>query len=118
METALRIQRRAELLVNFDLIASDELVGLVSHTNDSLQLCEHGIGHAFFEGGGGVRGDAIMAVVGDADGHVDELLGKGIERAGGHDLFDAFPGAFESGGVMSESPPKIFDSYPPSACRL
>jgi hypothetical protein len=68
VETALRVQRRTELLVHFDLIAGDQLIGLVSHSDDGLQLREHGIGQAFFESGGGVRGDAVMTVVGDADG--------------------------------------------------
>src|SRR5580704_15954220 len=75
VETGLTTQRWAELLVDFNLIAGDEFIGFVGHANDRLQLREHSVGHAFFEGRGGVRGDAIVAVVGDADGHVDEFLG-------------------------------------------
>jgi hypothetical protein len=109
METPLTIQRRPELLVDFNLIAGDELVRFVGHANDGLQLLEHSLGHAFFESGSGVRGDAIMAVVGDADGHVDEFLGKGIERAGAHNLLDAFPGALQGGGIVSDGFPEIVD---------
>src|SRR5271169_63869 len=74
VETGLTTQRRTELLVDFNLIAGDELVGLVGHADDRLQLREHGIGHAFFERGGGVRGDAIMAAVCDAYGDVNKFL--------------------------------------------
>jgi hypothetical protein len=77
-ETGLTTQRWAELLVNFHLIAGDELVGLVRHADDRLQLLKHGVGHAFFEGGGGVRGDAVVAIVGDTDRNVEELLGERI----------------------------------------
>ena len=109
VETVLTVQRRAELLVDFYLVAGDELVRLVGHPDDGLQLLEHGVGHAFFESGGRVRGDAVVAVVGDAYGDVDELLGEWIERAGTHDLFDAFPGALQSGGVVGDGLPEIVD---------
>src|ERR1700734_479624 len=78
--SARAVQRRTELLVNLDLISGDELVGLVGHPNDGLQLCKHGVGHALLESGGGVRSDAVMAVVGDADGDVKQFLGERIER--------------------------------------
>lgn len=94
VETGLTTQRRSKLLVNFNLIARDNLVGLVGHADDRLQLLKHRVGHAFFERGSSVRGDAVMAVVGDADGNVDELFRERIERAGRHDLFYALPGAF------------------------
>ena len=95
VETVLTIERWAELLVNFHLVAGDELVGLVGHADYGLQLREHGIGHAFFESGGGVRGNAVVAIIRDADGYVEQFLGEGIECAGGHDLLDAFPGPFK-----------------------
>src|SRR5271157_1877617 len=79
VETVLTTQRWAELFVDFNLIAGDELVGLVGHADDGLQLLEHGVGHPFFESRGGVRSDAVVAVVGDAYGHVDKFLGERIE---------------------------------------
>src|SRR5580700_3941385 len=78
VETGLTTQRWEELLVDFHLIAGDELIGFVRHADDRLQLLEHSVGHAFFEGGGGVRSDAVVAIVGDADGDVEQLLGEGI----------------------------------------
>ena len=107
--SARTIQRRAELLVDFDLVAGDEFVGFVSHADDGLQLREHRVGHALFEGGGGVRRDAVVAIVGDADGDVEEFLGERIEGARAHDLFDAFPGALESGGIVGDGLPEIID---------
>lgn len=86
-------QGRLKLLVDFDLIAGDDLVGFVGHADYCLQFVKHGVGHALLERGCGVRGDAVVAVVGDADGHVNKLLSERIERARRHDLLDAFPGA-------------------------
>jgi hypothetical protein len=109
VETGLTTQRWEELLVDFHLIAGDELIGFVRHADDRLQLLEHSVGHAFFEGGGGVRSDAVVAIVGDADGDVEQLLGEGIERSGPHDLLDAFPGALQCGGVVRDGFPEIVD---------
>src|SRR5580692_4706582 len=108
-ETGLTTQRWAELLVNFHLIAGDELVGLVRHADDRLQLLKHGVGHTFFESGGGVRGDAVVATIGDADGDIEELLGEGVERSGAHDLLDAFPGALQYGRIVRDGLPEIID---------
>src|SRR6266850_1589563 len=102
-------KRRHEALVDFDLIAGDQLVGFVGHANDGLEFLEHGVGHALAEGGRGVRCDAVVAVVGDADGDVTEFFGKRIERAGRHDSFDAFPSALEERGVVGDGFPEIVD---------
>src|SRR6266536_505045 len=106
---ASRGEWRLEALVDFDLVAGDKLVGFIGHANDGLKLLEHGPGHAFAESGSGVRGDAVSAVVGDADGDVDHFLGEWIERARRHDLLDAFPGALEQGGIVRDGLPKIID---------
>ena len=102
-------QWRREAFVDFDLIAGDELVGFVGHADDGLEFLEHGVGHALAEGRSGMRGDAVVAVVGDADGDVEKFLGERIERAGRHDLLDAFPGALEKCGVVGDCFPEIID---------
>ena len=107
--TALTMQRRAELLVNFHLVACHELIGLVGHADDGLQFRKHGVGHALFEGGGGVRCDAVVAIVSHTDGDVQEFLGQRIERAGTHDLLDAFPSALQCGGIVGDGLPEIVD---------
>src|SRR5580658_3230038 len=109
VETALTTQGRAELLVNFHLIAGDELVGLVGHSDDGLQLLKHGIGHSFFECGSGVRSNTVVAIVRDADRNVEQLLGERIECSGPHDLLDAFPGALQRGGVVRDGFPEVID---------
>jgi len=102
-------QGRGKALVDFDLIAGDELVGFVGHADDGLKFLEHGVGHALAKGGSGVGSDAVVAVVGDTDGDVEKFLGERIERAGRHDLLDAFPSALEKRRVMSDGLPKIVD---------
>src|SRR5215471_5391243 len=49
--TVLFLQRWFELLVNLNLIASDNFVGLVRHTDNRLQLFEHFWRHSLLEGG-------------------------------------------------------------------
>ena len=44
------IQGRLEALVYGNLVAGDELVGLVGHANDGLEFLEHIRGHALGEG--------------------------------------------------------------------
>ena len=102
-------KRRHEAFVDFDLIAGDELVGFIGHANDGLEFLEHGVGHALAKGGSSVRRDTVVAVVGDADSDVKELLGKRIEGAGRHDLLDAFPSALEECGVVRDGFPEIVD---------
>jgi hypothetical protein len=102
-------KRRKEALVDFDLVAGDEFVGFVGHADDGLQFLEHGVGHSFAEGGSSVRGDAVVAVVGDADGDVNHFFGERVERAWRHDLLDAFPGAPEQNGIVRDGFPEIVD---------
>ncbi len=54
-----------------------------------------------------MRGDAVITVVGDADGDVNQFLGERIKRSRPHNLLDAFPGAFEQGGIVSDGLPKV-----------
>ena len=96
-------------LIQFDLISGDEFIGGVGHADDGLELFEHGVGHAFSEGGGGVGGNAVVAIVGDADGDVDEFFGEGVYGAGSHDGFEALPGALQKSGVMGDGLPEIID---------
>jgi hypothetical protein len=98
-----------ESLVDFDLVAGDELVGFVGHADDGLEFLEHGVGHTLGKGGSGVGSDAVVAIVGDADGDVEQFLGEGIERARSHDLLDAFPSAFEQRGIVGDGLPEIID---------
>ena len=98
-----------ELFVDFDLISGDKLVGFVGHPDDCLELVKHGVGHTFLACRRSVRSDAILALVGDTDGNVKHLLGERIERPGRHDLFDALPGALQSGGIVSDGLPEIVD---------
>ncbi len=105
----LTLKWRLELLVDFHLITGDEFVGLIGYADDGLELLEHGGGHAFAESGSRVRGDAVVAVVGDADRDVDQFLGEGIEGAGRHDVLQAFPGAFEQRGIVGDGLPEIVD---------
>ncbi len=102
-------ERGLEALVDFDLIAGDELVSFVGHADDGLKFLEHGVGHSFAEGGSSVRGDAVVAVVGDAYGDVDQFFGERIESAWAHDLLETFPGAFEQGGIVRDGLPEIVD---------
>ncbi len=65
------------------------------------------VGEAFGAGGGGVGVDAVAAAVGGGYGDVDQLLDQGVQSAGGHDRFDAFPGALEDFGLVGERAPEI-----------
>ena len=56
-----------------------------------------------------MRSDAVVTVVGDADGDVNQFFGERVERAGRHDLLDTFPGALEQYGVVRDSLPEIID---------
>ncbi len=56
-----------------------------------------------------MRGDAVVAVVGDADGNVNQFLGERIERAGPHDLFQALPRALEQRGIVGDGLPEIIN---------
>ena len=102
-------KRWLETLVDFDLIAGNELVGFIGHADDGLQFLEHGVGHSFAEGGSGVRSDAVVAVVGHADGDVNQFFGERVERAGRHNLLDALPGALKQSGIVRDGLPEIVD---------
>jgi hypothetical protein len=101
---------RLEAVVDFNLIAGDQFIGFVGHSDDGLQFVEHSVGHAFAACRGGMRSNAIVTVVSNADGDVEQFLGERIEgAAGSHDLFERFPGAFQSGGVVGNGFPEIVD---------
>jgi len=59
--------------------------------------------------GGGVRRDAVAALVRHADGDVDHLLGQRIERARSHDLLDRFPGALQRDRIVGQHLSEIVD---------
>jgi len=54
-------------------------------------------------------GDAILAIVGDADGDVEEFLGQRIESAWRHDGLQILPGALEQCGIVGDGFPEIVD---------
>jgi hypothetical protein len=103
------VEGRLEAGVDGNLIAGDELVGLVGHADDGLEFLEHFGSHAFAEGGGGMRVNAVLAIIGNADSDVEEFLGERIESAGSHDGFEIFPGALEESRVVSDGFPEIVD---------
>ena len=98
-----------ELVIDFDLIARHHFVGFIGHADDRHEFLEHGIRHAFLLCGGGVGRDAIVTLIGDADGDVDQLFRQRVKRSGGHDLLDIVPGALERGGIVGDGLPEIID---------
>ena len=56
-----------------------------------------------------MRVDTVLAIIGDADGYVDEFFGEQIERAGFHGGFQIFPGAFQQSRIMRNRFPEIVD---------
>jgi hypothetical protein len=104
-----QIERRLEAVVDGHLIAGNELVGLVGHADHLLEFLEHFRRHAFAESRGGVRSDAVVAVVGDADGDVEQFLGERVESAGSHDGLEAFPGALQKNRIVGDGFPEIVD---------
>jgi|HubBroStandDraft_2_1064218.scaffolds.fasta_scaffold29752_6 hypothetical protein len=103
------VQGRLETVVDRNLIAGNEFVGFVGHADDLLEFFEDFGSHAFGKGGGGVGSDAVVAIVGDADGDVEEFLGEWIDCAGSHNGFEGFPGALEEDGIVSDGAPEIVD---------
>jgi hypothetical protein len=53
--------------------------------------------------------DAVVAAMSNGDGHVQHLLGLGIERSWPHHLLDALPRAFERDRIVGECAPKVVD---------
>jgi len=73
--------------------------------------------HAFGTGCGGVGVDAVAATIGDRDGDVDELFGKGVKCSGSnHDLLDAGPGTLEEFRLVGEGSPEIVNKVGFSCC--
>ena len=56
-----------------------------------------------------MRGNAIVALVGDADGYISHFFGDEIERSRAHDLLDVLPGALEGGRIVRDGLSKIVD---------
>src|SRR5215469_14722647 len=104
-----RVERWLEARVDHYLVASDQLVRFVRHPDYLLELLEHRRRHPLAERGRGMGGDAVLAIVGDADGNVEQLLRECVKRAGSHDGFQIFPGAFEENGIVSDRFPEIVD---------
>src|SRR5580692_1245191 len=82
---------RLETLVDFHLVAAGQAIGLIGHPHHGHQLGEHSVAHSGLARAGGVRGDAIPALISRAYREVNHLLGDGVERARRHDLLDALP---------------------------
>jgi hypothetical protein len=53
--------------------------------------------------------DAVVTAMGNRDGHVEHLLGLGIERSRTHHLLDALPRALERDRVVGERAPEVVD---------
>jgi len=83
----LEMEGGREAGVDGDLITGNEFIGFVGHADDLLEFLEHVGGHAFAEGRGGVRVNAVLAVVGDTDGDVEEFFRERVKSAGAHDGF-------------------------------
>jgi hypothetical protein len=98
-----------ETVVDLDLEALDDAVGLVGHADHGDQFAQHGVGHAGPARGCRVGGNAITAPVGRTDGEINHLFGQRVERAGRHDLLHALPRALERGRMIGESLPEIID---------
>ncbi len=54
-------------------------------------------------------GDAVAALIGGADGDVNQVFCERVERAWAHDVLEAFPGAAQRGGISRESFPEVVD---------
>src|SRR5258708_5835453 len=98
--------RRLESLVDLDLVAGGVAIGFIRHADHPHQLSEHAVAHPRLARGGGMGSDAVSALVADADGDVDHLLGQCVQRARRHDLLDAEPGAAQRGRIVGDRLPK------------
>src|ERR1700760_685580 len=64
-----------------------------------------------------MRGNAVVALVADAYGNVNQLFHQRIERAITHDLFSVLPGTLQANGIMREGLPEVGD-FVDFACGL
>jgi len=103
------VERRLEAGVQGNLVAGDQFVGFVGHADHRLELLEHFLGHALGESRCRMGSDAVVAIVGDADGNVQEFFGQRIDCARPHDGFQVIPGAFEERGIVGDRLPEIID---------
>ncbi len=101
--------RLFELLVEFYLIAGYKRVGFIRHADNGHQFAKYLVGHALLARGGGMRSDAVAALIRNADGDVDQLFCERVERAGAHDVLDAFPGSAQGGWIFRDRFPKVVD---------
>src|SRR5262249_48048243 len=60
-------------------------------------------------GGSSVGRDAVIALVGNADRYINQLLHQRIERSRGHNLLGVFPGALQAGWIVGQRHPEIRD---------
>src|SRR5437870_4627967 len=101
------LRRRAEHLVDLDLVAVSQAVRLVGHADDGHQLAQHRLGHAAAAGRRRVRSDAVVAAVGGAHREVDHLLGERVERARRHHRFECVPRASERRRMAGQGLPEV-----------
>ena len=102
-------QGRLKALVNGDLVTGNEFVGFVGHADDLLKFLEHIWSHTLTEGRSGVGIDAVLAIVGDAYGDVNEFLGEWVNSARTHDGFQIVPSASQQRWIVSDGFPEIID---------
>jgi len=58
---------------------------------------------------GGVRSDAVFALVRDRNGDINHFFGERIELSRSHDLLDVFPSPLEQHRIMRDRLPEIVD---------
>src|SRR6266508_6747455 len=76
--SALPASTAQEPVVDLDLIAAGQAVGLICHSDYRHQFGEHRIGHAGFTGRCGMGRNTVGALIGDTDRYVDQLLREWI----------------------------------------
>src|SRR3954447_16871256 len=66
---------RLEGVVDLYLVSAGEPVRFVGHSDHGHQLGQHGVRHAGLSRRGGVRGNAVRALIAGADGEIQHLFG-------------------------------------------
>src|SRR6266849_8427615 len=98
---------RFETLVDLHLISRDQSISFVRHAHHGHQLFKLGVGHAFVYRRGGVRSDAVFALIRDRNGDIDHLFSERVERSRSHDLLNVFPSPLEHDRILRDYLPEI-----------
>src|SRR5215467_7519099 len=80
-----------EAVVDLNLVASDQAIGLIRHPHNGHQFLEHCVCHTLLSSACGMRGDAIAALITHAHRKINHFLREWIEYPGSHDLLDVLP---------------------------